>query len=135
MRANPDLVDECRGNAYTGDDGTAVRLGDRPVLDKATRTSITNAVNHEFTFERVEGGYRITDKDDSASGYSHTLLEFENGYRCDCKGFEYRGNCKHVRALNLHFLRSGFSDCAKPAQIIVEDDSGQGQEKGHGQVR
>jgi len=93
-------------------------------VDEATRTSIKNAIEHGFEIVRDaedENVYTVKDMDDSASGYPHIVTGTPNGYHCDCKSYEYRGHCKHIRALNLHFLRSGSMECAQPYRTTVEE--------------
>jgi hypothetical protein len=93
------------------------------MLDKADRTSIKNAVEHDFEIRVGNGKFYVKDKDDTASGYGHVLIETGTGFYCDCKAYEFRGNCKHVRALNLYFLRTNQPRCAAPSRpTVVEED-------------
>jgi len=51
----------------------------------------------------------------------HMTFSLERGYSCNCKGFTYRGWCKHVRDTELTLQRCGWGEDSY-ANTIRDDE-------------
>lgn len=101
------------------------RSRDPLTLDQINQRMTGRALSHRFTITQLDpngDAFTVKDEDDSASGNAYRVEKTWNGsFYCPCKSFAYRGNCKHLKALQLMFVKLGRTTVVIPAQFGMDD--------------